>query len=58
MGNRFSIEEYLKKLSEEIVAYINETKRMPVYYIPGVNDNELKLMRMLYVKLQHPLMEK
>ena len=48
--NYDSVEEYLKKLSEEIVAYINETKRMPVYYIPGVNDNELKLMRMLYVK--------
>ena len=48
--NYDSVEEYLKKLSEEIVAYITETKRMPVYYMPNVNDNELKQMRMLYVK--------
>jgi len=48
--NYDSVEEYLKKLSEEMIAYINETKRMPVYYMPGVNDNELKQMRMLYVK--------
>lgn len=48
--NYDSIEEYLKKLSEEIVAYINETKRMPVYYMSDINDNELKQMRMLYVK--------
>ncbi len=45
-----SIEEYLKKLSEEIIAYINETKRMPVYYMSNINDNELKQMRTLYVK--------
>lgn len=48
--NYDTVEEYLKKLSEEIIAYINETKQMPVYYMPGVNDSELKQMRMLYVK--------
>lgn len=48
--NYASMEEYLKKLSAEIVTYINETKRMPVYYMPGINGNELKQMRMLYVK--------
>lgn len=48
--NYDSVEEYLKKLSEEIVAYINETKRMPVYYMSGINDDELRQMRMLYVK--------
>lgn len=48
--NYDSVEEYLKKLAEEIVAYINTTKRMPVYYMPGVNDNELEQMRMLYIK--------
>lgn len=48
--NYDSIEEYLKKLSEEIVAYINETKRMPIYYMVGLNSNELSKMRMLYVK--------
>jgi len=48
--NYDSVEEYVKKLSEEIISYINETKRMPVYYMPNINDNELKQMRMLYVK--------
>lgn len=48
--NYDTVEEYLKKLSEEIIAYINETKQMPVYYMLGVNDSELKQMRMLYVK--------
>lgn len=48
--NYDTVEEYLKKLSEEIIAYINETKQMPVYYMSGVNDSELKQMRMLYVK--------
>lgn len=48
--NYDSVEEYLKKLSEEIVDYITETKRMPVYYMSGINDNELKQMRILYVK--------
>lgn len=48
--NYDSIEEYLKKLSEEIISYIKETKKMPVYYMPGVKGNELKLMRTLYVK--------
>lgn len=48
--NYDSVEEYLKKLSEEIVAYIKETKRMPVYYMSGVSNNEIKQMRMLYVK--------
>ncbi len=45
-----SVEEYLKKLSEEIIAYINETKRMPVYYIGGINGIELKQMQVLYIK--------
>lgn len=45
-----SVEEYLKKLSEEIIAYINETKRMPVYYIGGINGSELKQMQVLYIK--------
>lgn len=44
------MEEYLKKLSAEIVTYINETRRMPVYHRPDFNNNELKQMRMLYVK--------
>ena len=48
--NYDSIEEYLKKLSEEIVNYINENKRMPVYYINNIGSEELKKMRMLYVK--------
>ena len=45
-----SLEEYLKKLSEEIITYINETKRMPVYYMSGIDNKELKQMRILYVK--------
>lgn len=45
-----SVEEYLKKLSEEIITYINETKRMPVYYMSGIDNKELKQMRILYVK--------
>lgn len=48
--NYDSLEEYLKKISEEIIAYISETKRMPVYYMSNINDSELKQMRMLYVK--------
>lgn len=48
--NYSSMEEYLKKISEEIVAYITETKRMPVYYISGINNDELKIMRTLYIK--------
>lgn len=48
--NYDSIEEYLKKLSKEIITYINETKRMPVYYMQGISDSELKQMRSLYVK--------
>lgn len=48
--NYDSIEEYLKELSEEIITYINEKKRMPVYYMSDANENELKQMRILYVK--------
>lgn len=48
--NYDSLEEYLKNISEEIITYINETKRMPVYYASDVNETELKKMRMLYVK--------
>lgn len=45
-----SIEEYLKKLSEEIVDYITKNKRMPIYYIKDIEKDELKCMRTLYVK--------
>lgn len=45
-----SIEDYLKKISEEIVTYINQAKRMPVYYMEGIQGKELKQMRILYVK--------
>ncbi len=45
-----SMEEYLKKISEEIVSYITETKRMPVYYKAGINNDELKQMQKLYLK--------
>lgn len=48
--NYDSIEEYLKKFSEEMITYINEKKRMPVYHISGLKDEELKKMRTLYVK--------
>ena len=48
--NYNSIEEYLKNLSEEIISYINETKRMPVYYMSDIGDNELRRMRILFVK--------
>lgn len=50
LQNYDSLEEYLKKFSEEIIAYIYETKRMPIYYMPGVKDSELRKMRVLYVK--------
>jgi len=48
--NYDSLEDYLKKIAQEIVAYINENKRMPIYYMKELSVNELKQMRMLYVK--------
>lgn len=45
-----SIDEYLKRFSEEFVDFINENKRMPIYYLQGVADDELEQMRTLYIK--------
>lgn len=45
-----SLEEYLKDLADEIVNYITETKRMPIYYMSGISYEELEKMRTLYVK--------
>ena len=50
LQNYDSIEEYLKKISEEIINYIKETKKMPAYYRNVENDNGLTQPRVLYVK--------
>ncbi len=49
-SNYKSLEDYLKVLSEEIINYINENYRMPVYYIKNLPPKELQKMRRLYVK--------
>ncbi len=45
-----SLEAYLKNLADQIVAYISEYKRMPVYYSAGNDKEKLKVMRDLYVR--------